>query len=212
MTTWRESSQYLFNQYMETQMKNIVISMILMFSLGQSVFASTTAKVVKDKIIKVKMSTSKGDIIIGLNQTKAPISVKNFLSYVDKKYYDGTIYHRVIKGFMIQGGGFTSNMKKKSTDKAIKNEAKNGLTNEEGTIAMARTGVVDSATSQFFINVNNNASLNHQGDSNFGYAVFGRVLKGMPVVNKIKATTTGTKMGFRDVPLETVIIKSVKRI
>jgi peptidyl-prolyl cis-trans isomerase A (cyclophilin A) len=201
-------------------MKNILISMILIMGLGQTVLASTTAKAIKktnktaikDNIIKVKMTTSKGDIIIGLNQSKAPVSVKNFLSYVDKKYYDGTIYHRVIKGFMIQGGGFTSDMKKKNTGKAIKNEAKNGLTNEEGTIAMARTGVVDSATSQFFINVANNASLNHQGDSNFGYAVFGRVIKGMPVVNKIKATTTGTKMGFRDVPLETVIIKSIKRI
>jgi peptidyl-prolyl cis-trans isomerase A (cyclophilin A) len=201
-------------------MKNILISMILIMGLAQTVLASTTAKAIKktnktaikDNIIKVKMATSKGDIIIGLNQSKAPVSVKNFLSYVDKKYYDGTIYHRVIKGFMIQGGGFTSDMKKKNTGKAIKNEAKNGLTNEEGTIAMARTGVVDSATSQFFINVANNASLNHQGDSNFGYAVFGRVIKGMPVVNKIKATTTGTKMGFRDVPLETVIIKSIKRI
>jgi len=163
---------------------------------------------------KVKMETNKGDIIIELNDAKAPITVKNFLKYADEGFYNGLIFHRIISGFMIQGGGFSKDMKQKKNHAPIKNEAYNGLTNDVGTIAMARTGVVDSATSQFFINVNNNASLNFRSKTQggFGYAVFGKVIKGMPVVNKIKAVTTTVKNGMRDVPVEAVIIEKVTRL
>ena len=136
----------------------------------------------------VKMETNYGDIILELNQEKAPITVKNFLQYTDNKFYDGTIFHRVINNFMIQGGGLTKDMKKKTTLAEIKNEADNGLKNEVGTIAMARTNVVDSATSQFFINVKDNNFLNHRGKNprDYGYTVFGKVTEGMTVVNRIK--------------------------
>ena len=164
-----------------------------------------------DKLVKVKMETSKGDIILELNETKAPITVKNFLAYVDKGFYKGTIFHRVINGFMIQGGGFDKKMNKKSTMDPIKLESNNGLRNDEGTIAMARTNVPNSATSQFFINVKNNDSLNYS-PGNDGYAVFGNVIKGMPVVNKIKKTTTTMKGFHRDVPVEEIVIKNVTRI
>ena len=160
----------------------------------------------------VLMSTSMGDIKIALDQEKAPITVANFLSYVKDGQYDGTIFHRVIKNFMIQGGGFDKDMKEKPTKAAIKNEAANGLKNEEGTIAMARTNVVDSATAQFFINVRSNEFLNHKGANprDFGYAVFGKVVEGMDVVHKIEAVST-TKRGMHsDVPAEPVVIKSVK--
>jgi cyclophilin family peptidyl-prolyl cis-trans isomerase len=179
------------------------ISIILTF-FTTSIFAST----------KIKMETSKGDIILELDEVKAPISVKNFLSYVDKKYYDGLIFHRVIPGFMIQGGGFKPGMNMMKTDKSIKNEANNGLKNTIGTIAMARTSEVNSATSQFFINVNDNESLNHRSMNSrgFGYAVFGKVTKGMSVINKIKKVQTGNKKGYGDVPLEDVIIKKVSRM
>jgi cyclophilin family peptidyl-prolyl cis-trans isomerase len=156
----------------------------------------------------VVMKTSKGTIEIELYPDKAPISVENFLSYVDKGFYDGTIFHRVIQGFMIQGGGMDAQMKSKPTASPIKNEAENGLRNVTGTIAMARTGVIDSATSQFFINTVNNASLDHSGPgSKFGYAVFGMVTSGMDVVKAIEAGPTGA----RDVPVEQVVIESVKR-
>ncbi len=164
-----------------------------------------------DKVVKVVMKTSKGDIHLELNETKAPITVKNFLSYVDKKFYDGLIFHRVIKNFMIQGGGFTKNMQQKSTQAAIKNEAANGLKNDTGTIAMARTPQKDSATSQFFINAKDNAFLNHQGPANYGYAVFGRVVKGMSVVKSIESVATTNKAGHADVPVQPVVIKSISR-
>ena len=160
----------------------------------------------------VLMSTSMGDITIELNQEKAPISVKNFLGYVESKFYDGTIFHRVIKGFMIQGGGFDQNMKQKPTGPEIKNEAGNGLKNEKYTVAMARTNKVDSATAQFFINSSDkNSFLDHQNDSpaGFGYAVFGKVVKGMDVVDKIEKVATTTRNGYQDVPVEPVVIKSV---
>lgn len=162
----------------------------------------------------VLMETSLGNVKIELDQAKAPISVKNFLSYVDEKFYDGTIFHRVIANFMIQGGGFTADMQQKPTKAPIKNEAGNGLSNKRGTLAMARTMVVDSATAQFFINVVDNDFLDHRDNSpqGFGYAVFGRVIEGMDVVDKIKAVKTGNKMGFQDVPVETVVIKSIKRV
>ena len=161
----------------------------------------------------ILMETSLGNIKIELDQAKAPITVKNFLSYVDEKFYDGTIFHRVIGNFMIQGGGFTAEMQQKRTKPPIKNEAGNGLKNMRGTIVMARTNVVDSATAQFFINVVDNDFLDHQNTTpqGFGYAVFGKVIEGMDVVDKIKAVKTGSKMGFSDVPAETVVIKSVKR-
>jgi cyclophilin family peptidyl-prolyl cis-trans isomerase len=160
---------------------------------------------------KVIMETNMGTIEIELNEEKAPVSVKNFLSYVDKKFYDNTIFHRVINGFMIQGGGFEEGMKEKKTDAPIVNEAKNGLKNDEGTIAMARTNDPNSATSQFFINVNNNESLNYPQPDGHGYAVFGKVTKGMHVVNRIKMVKTGNIGGHQNVPMDTVVIKSVRR-
>ena len=164
--------------------------------------------------IKVLLETNYGDITLELDKEKAPITVENFLSYVDSGFYDGTIFHRVIDNFMVQGGGFTSDLKQKRTNNPIKNEAKNGLVNEVGTIAMARTNVVDSATAQFFINVNNNDFLNHKGDapSGYGYAVFGKVVEGMPIVNRMKATATTTTGGYQDVPKEPIIIKKAKRL
>ena len=146
-----------------------------------------------------------GTFIVELDPVKAPVTVKNFLSYVNKGYYSGTIFHRVIKNFMIQGGGFTPDMVKKKTDPPIVLEAQKGLSNMRGTIAMARTGNPNSATSQFFINVVNNRNLDHMGG---GYAVFGKVIKGMEVVDKIRNTATATKSRFRDVPVETMLIKS----
>jgi peptidyl-prolyl cis-trans isomerase A (cyclophilin A) len=157
----------------------------------------------------VIMSTSVGDIKIELYPDKAPVTVENFLGYVKDGFYDGTIFHRVIPGFMIQGGGFTPDMNQKPTKEPIKNEADNGLKNDKGTIAMARTNVVDSATSQFFINDASNDFLNH-GSRDFGYAVFGKVVEGMDVVDRIAATRTGSVGMFQDVPKETIVIKSLK--
>ncbi len=159
----------------------------------------------------VIMETNMGTIEIELNEEKAPVTVKNFLSYVDSKFYDNTIFHRVINGFMIQGGGFEEGMKEKKTKSPITNEGKNGLGNEEGTIAMARTADPNSATAQFFINVNNNQSLNYPQPDGHGYAVFGKVIKGMHVVNRIKMVKTGSVSGHQDVPMDTVLIKSLKR-
>jgi peptidyl-prolyl cis-trans isomerase B (cyclophilin B) len=156
----------------------------------------------------VKLSTNFGDITLELNADKAPITVANFLNYVEKGFYDGLIFHRVINGFMIQGGGFDTNMKQKSTDAQIKNEANNGLSNDVYTIAMARTSVPDSASSQFFINVGNNEFLNHTAptSSGWGYCVFGKVVEGMDVVDQIKAVSTTTRAGHQDVPVEPVVI------
>jgi peptidyl-prolyl cis-trans isomerase B (cyclophilin B) len=159
----------------------------------------------------VVMETSKGTIEIELFEDKAPISVKNFLGYVDDKFYDGLIFHRVIKDFMIQGGGMEPGMKKKKTKDPIKNESSNGLSNLRGTIAMARTNIADSATSQFYINVVDNEGLDKKnaGDG-VGYCVFGRVLKGMDVVDEIRKVATGIQDGQRYVPNEDVVIKSVR--
>jgi peptidyl-prolyl cis-trans isomerase A (cyclophilin A) len=155
-------------------------------------------------VTKVRISTTKGDIVVELNEEKAPVTCKNFLQYVQDKFYDGTIFHRVIKGFMIQGGGMTPDMRQKSVRPPIINEAKNGLKNDRGTIAMARTAVVDSATSQFFINHGNSDFLNY-GVRDAGYAVFGKVIEGMDVVDAIASVPT--RPG--DVPAETVTIKSI---
>jgi cyclophilin family peptidyl-prolyl cis-trans isomerase len=157
----------------------------------------------------VVMKTSAGDIKIELDAEKAPITVKNFLSYVDEKFYDGTIFHRVIDGFMIQGGGFTKDMTEKKTHAPIKNESSNGLKNSKYTLAMARLPAPDSASAQFFINVNDNGGLDYP--SNGGYAVFGHVVSGQEVVDKIKGTKTGMSGPYSDVPVETVTIQSVRR-
>ena len=163
--------------------------------------------------VKVKLTTSMGAITLELNSEKAPISAENFVKYVESGHYNGTIFHRVIGTFMIQGGGFTKDLVQKPTNAPIKNEAANGLKNDNYTVAMARTGVVDSATTQFFINVSNNDFLNHQGPSNFGYAVFGKVVEGMDVVEKIKAVKTGGKGMFpTDVPQETITIEKAECI
>jgi peptidyl-prolyl cis-trans isomerase B (cyclophilin B) len=160
----------------------------------------------------VEMKTSHGTIEIELDEVKAPGTVKNFLQYVKDKFYDGLIFHRVINGFMIQGGGMTPDMKEKPNRAAIKNEASNGLLNEVGTIAMARTSDPHSATSQFFINVENNTSLNHTAPTpqGWGYAVFGKVIGGMHVVNRIKAVKTGNRGGHGNVPMDNVVIQSVR--
>ena len=162
----------------------------------------------------VLIETSHGTITAELFEDKAPVTVSNFLAYVDKSAYDGTIFHRVIDGFMIQGGGFTPDMAQKKTDAPIKNEARADVPNARGTLAMARTAVVDSATSQFFINLKDNAFLNHSAPTpqGYGYAVFGRVTDGLDVVDKIAKVRTGTHpSGHRDVPSEAVVIRSIKR-
>ena len=163
---------------------------------------------------RVALETSKGKIVLELQPDKAPVSVENFLRYVDEGFYDGTVFHRVIKGFMIQGGGFTAEMKQKPVRASIKNEAGNGLANQRGTIAMARTAVVDSATAQFFINSVDNAFLDHRDETpkGFGYAVFGRVVEGMDVVDAISAVPTGMARGFRDVPVDPVVINKAVRL
>ncbi len=159
----------------------------------------------------VVMDTSMGKITIELFEDKAPITVKNFLRYTDEKYYDGLIFHRVIEDFMIQGGGFGPGMKKeKDTYAAIKNEGGNGVSNKRGTIAMARTDMPDTATAQFFINVKDNPGLDRAG-ANAGYAAFGKVIEGMDVVDKIKKVQTGSRAGHKNVPLDDVVIKSVRR-
>jgi len=159
----------------------------------------------------VKMQTSKGDIVIELNAEKAPITVKNFLSYVNEGHYSGKIFHRVIKGFMIQGGNFDVNMKQAATKAQIVNEASNGLKNVRGAIAMARTRNPNSATDQFYINHGNNASLDYATRPP-GYAVFGKVIAGMETVDAIASVQTGVKSGMRDVPVTPIIIISAKVI
>lgn len=162
----------------------------------------------------VIIKTSKGDIKLKLFKDKAPISVENFLKYVDSGHYEGTIFHRVIGNFMIQGGGFTEDMQQKPTMAPIKNEAQNGLSNKRGTIAMARTGVIDSATSQFFINVVDNGGLDFRSADmqGFGYCVFGEVVEGMDVVDAIRSTPTGRSGPHGDVPLEPIEIIQVVRV
>jgi cyclophilin family peptidyl-prolyl cis-trans isomerase len=160
----------------------------------------------------VTMSTSMGDIRIELDADKAPISTNNFLDYVNEGHFDGLIFHRVIPGFMIQGGGFDSAMSQKKSKSPIKNEASNGLKNVTGSIAMARTNVVDSATAQFFINVKDNDFLNHKNTSpdGYGYAVFGQVIDGMDVVHAIEKVKTANRGMHQDVPVQAVVINSVK--
>ena len=166
----------------------------------------------KNNMNTVLLKTNKGDIKIKLNSEKAPISVENFKSYVSKGYYTGTIFHRVIADFMIQGGGFDEKGKEKTTDAQIKNEAANGLLNNRGTLAMARTMVVDSATSQFFINLKDNDFLNYKDQANYGYAVFGEVIEGMDIVDIIAGVETGTSGGHGDWPIENIIVESASLV
>ena len=184
-------------------MRTLVIAAILAFS---------TATLAQDNPVVV-MDTNKGQIKIELWADKAPISVENFLRYTDNELYDGLIFHRVISGFMIQGGGFKPDMSQLSSYAQIKNEARADTPNLRGTIAMARTNVVDSATSQFFINHVDNGNLNHTDETprGFGYAVFGTVIEGMAVVDEIARVATGNVSGYANVPLEPVIINSVRR-
>jgi len=197
-------------------MKRLItlLSVMLLLACGpQSGAEETTAAATSDNP-RVLMQTTLGDMVIELYPAKAPKTVANFLKYVDDGFYNGTIFHRVINGFMIQGGGFTPDMVKKETRAPIMNEADNGLRNTIGTIAMARTMEPHSATAQFFINVANNAPLDFREKTPraWGYAVFGRVIKGMDVVQEIKSAATTTKGMYRDVPVENIIIKKVSRV
>ena len=182
-------------------MKKIIWSMLL---LAVASFANAES-------VNVVMETSKGNITLELDQEKAPETVANFLRYVDEEFYNDTIFHRVIEGFMIQGGGLTADMEKKTTHDPVKNEAKNGLKNVRGSIAMARTQAPHSATAQFFINHKDNANLDYPSFDGWGYAVFGKVTAGMDVVDEIAKSPTSVKNGRRDVPTEVITIITVKR-
>lgn len=187
-------------------------SLLLLLLVGIFMaFAGGNAEAANPKVL---MKTSKGDITIELFPDKAPVTVENFLAYVDANFYDGLIFHRVIKGFMIQGGGLTADLATRQARAPIKNEAGNGLKNTRGTIAMARTGEVDSATCQFFINHVDNDFLDHRDETaaGFGYCVFGKVVSGLDVVDAIATTPTMTVHGTKDVPRETVTIISIRRL
>jgi peptidyl-prolyl cis-trans isomerase A (cyclophilin A) len=159
----------------------------------------------------IRFETSLGDFTIEFFEKEAPLSVANFNTYIDEEFFDGTIFHRIVPGFVIQGGGFTEDMSQKRTKAPVKNEADNGLKNSRGTLSMARTNDINSATSQFFVNLKDNDFLDHSR-GNFGYAVFAKVTEGMDVVDKIAAVETGRKKGFDDVPVEAVIMKSVRKV
>jgi cyclophilin family peptidyl-prolyl cis-trans isomerase len=191
----------------------VLVLSIAAMAIVQLTFAGETRKMDKGNVI-VAMETSEGVIRIELWADKAPETVKNFLAYVDDNFYDGTIFHRVIDNFMIQGGGFTADMRNKDKGQPIKNEATAELKNDRGTVAMARTQDIHSATSQFFINLKDNDFLNHSDNTprGFGYAVFGKVVKGMDVVDRIGKVKTTTSGPYRDVPAKPVVIKSVKRL
>jgi len=181
-----------------------IITLSLLFIMAHPVLAADT--------VRVRMQTNVGDIVLELNREKAPASVKNFLGYVNSGFYEGTTFHRVIDGFMIQGGGYDEKYNKKPTQPPILNEANNGLKNVRGSIAMARTNIVNSATSQFFINVKDNDALNYKNPSprGFGYAVFGKVVEGMQTVDRIRKSRTGSGGRFRtDVPSPAIIINKV---
>ena len=191
---------------MKTTLVSTLIVLTILIFAGSAISEDINPKIVLD--------TSKGKIVLELYPDNAPETVKNFLNYVDAKYYDGTIFHRVIPNFMIQGGGFTTDMKRKAPQAPIKNEADKGLKNERGTIAMARTGDPHSATAQFFINSKNNDFLNHKSKTQqgWGYTAFGKVVDGMKTVDAISAAKTKTVGGFQDVPAEQVVIKSASRL
>jgi len=160
----------------------------------------------------IRFETSLGDFVVELFPGEAPVTSENFLQYVDAGHFDGTVFHRVIPGFVIQGGGLTEDMSQKKTRAPIENEATNGLRNLRGTLSMARTNDINSATSQFFVNLADNAFLDHQGPSNYGYAVFGKVVEGMEVIDAIAKVKTGRRRGHDDVPVEAVIVRSARRV
>lgn len=189
---------------------HLLLTALIFFILGLTVFPCQAKEI--NPIVELK--TTLGEIRLELYPNKAPVTVENFLSYVNSGFYNGTIFHRVIPKFMIQGGGFTPGLSEQPTKAPIKNEADNKLANSRGTIAMARTSEINSATSQFFINVVDNTYLNHRGNSPqaFGYCVFGRVTKGMKVVDKIAQTKTHSVPPFEDVPVKEVVIVSAKQI
>jgi cyclophilin family peptidyl-prolyl cis-trans isomerase len=197
--------------------KSLVTFLFLSLSVCLTLLASDEqtavepAELVIPDIVQVQMKTSAGDILLELDAKRAPVTVQNFLAYVDEGFYDGTIFHRVIPNFMIQGGGFNALMQEKETREPIVNEAANGLINTTGTIAMARTSLVDSATAQFFINTRDNAFLDHTATS-YGYAVFGKVASGMEVVRAIEATETASRPPFSDVPVKAIVIMSMQRV
>ncbi|MBX9627350.1 MAG: peptidyl-prolyl cis-trans isomerase [Gemmataceae bacterium] len=191
-------------------MLSVKVVLLCLFALGM---VAATGEAARAANPVVAVETSMGTIKVELYPDKAPVTVKNFLDYVDAKHYDGLIFHRVIPTFMVQGGGMEPGMKEKKTKAPIKNEAGNGVSNTRGTLAMARTSDPDSATSQFFINVADNTFLDRkEARDGVGYAVFGRVTEGMDVVDKIKAVKTETKGGHQNVPSEDVVIKSIKRV
>ncbi|MCK5831825.1 MAG: peptidyl-prolyl cis-trans isomerase [Methylococcales bacterium] len=192
-------------------MRNFFLILILSLTTTTS-FA--TEKKMSETQTKVKLSTTLGDIVIQLNAEKAPISAKNFLTYVKEGFYDGTIFHRVIPGFMAQGGGFDTDFKQKEVHDPIKNEADNGLKNLRGTLAMARTSVPDSATAQFFINYKDTSFLDYTSPTSqgWGYAVFGEVIEGMDIVDAMAKKATGNHGGHQDVPKENIIINKAEII
>jgi peptidyl-prolyl cis-trans isomerase A (cyclophilin A) len=159
----------------------------------------------------IRFETTLGEFTVELFEKEAPVTVANFLKYIDDGFFDGTIFHRIVPGFVIQGGGFTEDMSQKRTHPTIKNEADNGLKNARGTLSMARTNDINSATSQFFVNLMDNDALDHKR-GNFGYAVFGKVTEGMEVIDQIASVETGRRKGHEDVPLEAVIMTSVRRL
>jgi cyclophilin family peptidyl-prolyl cis-trans isomerase len=196
-------------KYTLKSLRSILVSMVTICAV---LFAPLSSALADEDFPKVRIQTNMGDIVVELNRAKAPQTVANFLSYVNDGFYNGTVFHRVIDGFMIQGGGFTQDLQQKSTKSPIQNEADNGLKNDRGTIAMARTNNPNSATAQFFINVVNNDFLNYRSKTTrgWGYAVFGKVVEGMDVVDKIRKTPTGPSGPFRqDVPKTPVVIQSV---
>jgi peptidyl-prolyl cis-trans isomerase B (cyclophilin B) len=191
------------------QMSTSVLFLVLVFGIAGSAAAQGGAKPETTNHPRVALETSKGRIVLELYADKAPKSVANFLQYVKSGHYNGVVFHRVIDGFMIQTGGFTADMSQKPTKPPIPNEADNGLGNDRGTIAMARTSDPNSASSQFFINTVDNAALNHKSKTpqGWGYAVFGKVVEGMDVVDQIAKVRTGVKSGMQDVPVEPVVIQ-----
>ena len=190
-------------------MRTLILSMVLFLT---STLSFATENNMSDTQTKVKLTTTLGEIIIQLNTEKAPVSSANFLTYVNEGFYNGTIFHRIIPGFMAQGGGFDTSFNQKAVHAPIKNEANNGLANRRGTIAMARTNDPNSATAQFFINLKDNSFLNHtsQTSSGWGYAVFGEVIEGMDVVDAMAKQATGNRGGHQDVPKTDIVIEKAE--
>jgi peptidyl-prolyl cis-trans isomerase A (cyclophilin A) len=212
MTHHFPKSLSLIMQWMQIlAVTTVMVTLPVIASSQDATLNTPSSGKTQEKTMILTMTTSHGDVTIELNAEKAPITVENFLRYVDEGFFDGTIFHRVIPGFMIQGGGMTAEMIQKRGYSSIKNEADNGLKNLRGTLAMARTADINSATSQFFINLKDNAFLDH-GSRDFGYAVFGKVFQGMDVVDTIAGVKTGNKGMHQDVPVEPVlIIKMIRK-